>query len=114
MLGERSRKRGQAAEAAAQFQAAEDDFQKALGLAPNTQAHYALLVNRGVTRYRQGQLQEAAKGREEATWYAGESRQASGKLQEHIQTLEQQLQELQGRLQQVEHQFHDSQRSLAA
>src|SRR5205823_14156014 len=41
------------------FQAAEADFQKALALGPDADARYALHVNRGALRTRQGRLAEA-------------------------------------------------------
>jgi serine/threonine protein kinase/tetratricopeptide (TPR) repeat protein len=41
------------------FQAAEDDFRKALGLKPNDEAAYALAVNRGVAHIRQRRYEEA-------------------------------------------------------
>src|SRR5262249_14816610 len=41
------------------FQAAEADFQKALGCKPNEDATYALFLNRGAFRRRQGRFEEA-------------------------------------------------------
>src|SRR5205823_1333992 len=41
------------------FQAAEADFQKALALKPDADARYALHVNRGALRTRQGRLADA-------------------------------------------------------
>jgi serine/threonine protein kinase/tetratricopeptide (TPR) repeat protein len=52
--------RAPAEAAAKQFQAAEDDFRKALGLNPNEEAAYALAVNLGVAHILQRRYEEAA------------------------------------------------------
>jgi eukaryotic-like serine/threonine-protein kinase len=58
--------RGLEHDAEVQFEAAEADFETALGLNPTTTERYGLLVNRGALRFRRQQVDNAVKDFQEA------------------------------------------------